>query len=200
MQVTISATSIGGNAGPFNIYQDFDSYVTPVATSVSRASILAGYVVTVNDATTTVRLISSGICTNSTNISVISPTPTPTPTVTPSATPPDNTIYWSFSATGGTGVSFSIVRNSTTEVSRTTSGNGSFSYTPGDIIYAQTNENVKNSDWTQTCTYVYGGALLFSERVQDGTSSNTFTTSMGAYNVTGQQDTTQMPVCMSPEA
>jgi hypothetical protein len=200
MQVTISATSIGGNAGPFAIYQNFDSYVTPVATGITRSQILSGYVVTVNDATTTVRLISSGTCTNSTDISVIYPSPTPTPTVTPSATPPDNTIYWSFSATGGTGVSFSIVRNSTTEVSRTTSGNGSFSYTPGDIIYAQTNENVKNSDWTQTCAFVYGGALLFGDKVQDGQSSVTFTTSAGAYNVTGQQDTTQMPACTSPEA
>jgi hypothetical protein len=200
MQVTISATSIGGNAGPFAIYQNFDSYVTPVATGITRSQILSGYVVTVNDATTTVRLISSGTCTNSTDISVIYPSPTPTPTATPSATPPDNTIYWSFSATGGTGVSFSIDKNGSTVVSRTTSDSGQFSYTPGDTIFVQTNENVKNSDWTQTCTYVYGGALLHSERVQDGTSSNTFTTSMGAYSVTGQQNTTQMPVCMSPEA
>jgi hypothetical protein len=123
-----------------------------------------------------------------------------TPSVTPSSTPPPNIIYWSFSTGGGTGVSFSIVRNSTTEVSRTTSGAGSFSYTSGDTIFVQTTENVKNSDWTQTCTYVYGGALLYSDKVQDGTSSNTFTTSAGEYNVTGQQSTSEMPACMSPEA
>jgi hypothetical protein len=198
MQVTISATSIGGNAGPFNIYQDFDSYVTPVATSVSRASILAGYVVTVNDATTTVRLISSGICTNSTNISVISPTPTPTPTATPSSTPPVNIIYWSFNRQIS-GTLFSITKNGSTVVSTSLIGDsGQFNHTPGDSIIATTNENVKSSDWTQTCAFVYGGALLFSDKAQDETTSVSFTTSAGSYSVTGQEDTTEMFACMSP--
>jgi hypothetical protein len=70
MQVLITATSIGGNAGPFDIYQDFDSYVTPVATGITRSQILSGYTVTVNDAATIVRLISSGTCTNTTNITL----------------------------------------------------------------------------------------------------------------------------------
>jgi hypothetical protein len=70
MQVLITATSIGGNAGPFDIYQDFDSYATPVATGITRSQILSGYTVTVNDAATIVRLISSGICTNTTNITL----------------------------------------------------------------------------------------------------------------------------------
>jgi hypothetical protein len=199
MQVTISATIIGGNAGPFNIYQDFDSYVTPVATSVSRASILAGYVVTVNDATTTVRLISSGTCTNSTDISVIYPSPTPTPTVTPSATPVANIVYYSFVRTN-TGTSFAIYKNSTLMASSTTSTSGQFTHSPGDSIYAETNESVKISDWTQTCAFVYGGALLFSNKVQDGQSNVTFTTSAGSYSVTGQEDTSEMLACSSPEA
>jgi hypothetical protein len=199
MQVTISATSIGGNAGPFNIYQDFDSYVTPVATSVSRASILAGYVVTVNDATTTVRLISSGICTNSTNISVISPTPTPTPTATPSATPPVNIIYWSFNRQIS-GTLFSITKNGSTVVSTSLIGDsGQFNHTPGDSIIATTNENVKSSDWTQTCAFLYGGSLIASDKAQDETTSVSFTTSAGSYSVTGQEDTTEMFACMSPE-
>ena len=200
MQVTISATSIGGNAGPFNIYQDFDSYVTPVATSVSRASILAGYVVTVNDATTTVRLISSGICTNSTNISVISPTPTPTPTATPSATPPANIIYWSFNRQIS-GTLFSITKNGSTVVSTSLIGDsGQFNHTPGDSIIATTNENVKTSDWTQTCAFIYGGSLIVSDKAQDETTSVSFVTSAGSYSVTGQEDTTEMFACMSPEA
>jgi hypothetical protein len=200
MQVTISATSIGGNAGPFNIYQDFDLYVTPVATSVSRASILAGYVVTVNDATTTVRLISSGICTNSTNISVISPTPTPTPTATPSATPPLNIIYWNFNRQIS-GTLFSITKNGSTVVSTSLIGDsGQFNHTPGDSIIATTNENVKSSDWTQTCAFVYGGSLIASDKAQDETTSVSFTTSAGSYSVTGQEDTTEMFACMSPEA
>jgi hypothetical protein len=70
MQVLIEATSIGGNAGPFNIYQNFDSYATPVVTGITRSQILAGYTVTFNDATTAFRLTSTGICTNSTDINL----------------------------------------------------------------------------------------------------------------------------------
>ena len=199
MQITISATSIGGNAGPFSIYQSFDTYVTPVATSISRASILSGYVVTVNDATTTVRLISSGTCTNSTDISVIYPSPTPTPTVTPSATPPDNTIYWSYSRTQ-LGTTFTVYKNATQMVSVNSSTSGQFTHTPGDTITAYTAESVKISDWTQTCAFIYGGALIANEKVQDGQSSVSFTTSAGSYSVTGQEDTTEMFTCTSPEA
>lgn len=112
MQVTISATSIGGNAGPFAIYQNFDSYATPVATGITRASILAGYVVTVNDATTTVRLISSGTCTNSTDISVIYPSPTPTPTTTPTPTPsPVRILYYAGDVSGCTGRTLQFTKN-----------------------------------------------------------------------------------------
>jgi hypothetical protein len=196
MQVTISATSIGGNAGPFAIYQNFDSYVTPVATGITRSQILSGYVVTVNDATTTVRLISSGTCTNSTDISVIYPSPTPT--VTPSATPVANIIYWSFSQTQS-GVSFSITKNGSSVVSRTTSDSGQFSHTPGDEIIATTNESVKISDWTQTCAFVYGGALLFGDKQEDSSTSVTFTTSAGSYSVTGQENTSEPFTCTSPE-
>lgn len=198
MQVTISATSIGGNAGPFAIYQNFDSYVTPVATGITRSQILSGYVVTVNDATTTVRLISSGTCTNSTDISVIYPSPTPTPTVTPSATPVANIIYWSFSRQN-TGSSFFITKNGSTVVSTSTSDSGQFNHNPGDEIYVQTNESVKVSDWTQTCAFVYGGSLIASDKFQDDTTSVGFTTSAGSYSVTGQESTSEMAACMSPE-
>jgi hypothetical protein len=72
MQVRISATSIGGNANLFNIYQNTDSFNTAVATGVTRNDILSGYTVTINDATTIVKLISSGgVCNGrETNISI----------------------------------------------------------------------------------------------------------------------------------
>ena len=75
MQVLIEATSIGGNAGPFTIT---DNLGNTIATGVTRSQILAGYLATVNDAATSINLISSGICTNTTNISITPPTPTPT--------------------------------------------------------------------------------------------------------------------------
>jgi hypothetical protein len=197
MQVTISATSIGGNAGPFAIYQNFDSYVTPVATGITRSQILSGYVVTVNDATTTVRLISSGTCTNSTDISVIYPSPTPTPSVTPSATPVANIIYWSFSREN-TGTSFSIAKNGSTIVSTSTSTSGQFNHNPGDEIYVQTNESVKVSDWTQTCV-TFGGTVILSDKQQDSSTSVSFNTAAGVYNISGQESTSEPFACLAPE-
>lgn len=67
MQVTISASAIGGNAGPFTITDNFNN---TVATNVSRAQILAGYVVTVEDTATQLILTSSGTCTNQTFIDI----------------------------------------------------------------------------------------------------------------------------------
>lgn len=69
MQVTISASSIGGNAGPFTIT---DNLSNTVATNISRATILAGYVATVNDSATSLTLTSSGTCTNQTVILISS--------------------------------------------------------------------------------------------------------------------------------
>jgi hypothetical protein len=151
MQITISATSIGGNAGPFAIYQNFDAYVTPVDTGITRTQILAGYVVTVNDATTTVRLISSGTCTNSTDISVIYPSPTPTvtpsitPTVTttPSATP-IITVNW-FAELNCATATYSFSKNGDTIASGggIVSDNGTFTCVVGDTLTANQTSGVK---------------------------------------------------------
>lgn len=89
MQVTISATSIGNNAGPFNIT---DNLSNTVATGVTRSQILAGYVATVNDSATSLNLTSTGVCTNTTNIGIVLPSPTPTVTVTPSLTPAPSNV------------------------------------------------------------------------------------------------------------
>ena len=190
MQVTISATSIGGNAGPFDIYQNFDTYTTPVATGVSRASILAGYVVTINDATTTVRLTSSGTCTNSTDISVVSPSPTPTPTATPSATPVANILYWQYSrADPAVGAVFTITQNSSTVVNTTAvSDSGQFSYSPGDSIVITSAANVKTTDYTGVCVYtVDNSTLLYSDNETNIDAIVSFTAASGGYDVSGLQ-------------
>ena len=161
MQVTISATSIGGNAGPFDIYQNFDTYTTPVATGVSRASILAGYVATINDATTTVRLTSSGTCTNSTDISVISPSPTPsvTPSVTPSITiSPSATPSISISATPSVTPSISI--SATPSVTPSISISATPSVTPS--ISISKTPSVTPSTTPPADTYNYNGLILES--------------------------------------
>jgi hypothetical protein len=129
----------------------------------------------------------------------ISKTPSITPSVTPSSTPPVNIIYWSFNRQIS-GTLFTITKNGSTVVSTSLIGDsGQFNHTPGDSIIATTNENVKSSDWTQTCAFVYGGSLIASDKAQDETTSVSFTTSAGSYSVTGQEDTTEMFACMSPE-
>jgi len=41
--VYITLTSAGVDTGPFNLYSNADSYVTPFETNVSKASLLVGY-------------------------------------------------------------------------------------------------------------------------------------------------------------
>jgi hypothetical protein len=67
MQVLISATSIGGSAGPFTIT---DNLSNTVATGITRSQILSGYTATVNNSASSITLTSSGACTNSTTISI----------------------------------------------------------------------------------------------------------------------------------
>lgn len=199
MQVTISATSIGGNAGPFNIYQNFDSYGTPVATSVSRASILAGYVVTVNDATTTIRLTSTGTCTNSTDISVIYPSPTPTPTVTPSKSPVVNIISWSYNKNVAD-ASMLIYKNGSNIAGSSTNGDsGTFSHSPGDTIEIYSYASIKTFDYTSVCV-AKGGVSVTSDESTDTDSYVSFTTTAGTYIVNICENTSIFAcTCVNPE-
>ena len=62
---TISLTSAATNTGPFNLYSDTDSFVTPFASAVSKASLLTGYLSSnVPNGTVTCRVKSTGTCTN----------------------------------------------------------------------------------------------------------------------------------------
>jgi len=74
MTVLIQLTVAGADVGPFDIYSDVN-YSLPVATNVSKASLLAGYSVTVDDATTIIRVQSQGECKNQIDISVSGTTP-----------------------------------------------------------------------------------------------------------------------------
>ena len=84
--VTVIIASIGASAGPFNIS---DNKLGVIAMNVSRASLLAGYLVNVDTTATVVTVQSIGSCTTSININLTTPTPTPTPTITstPTVTP-----------------------------------------------------------------------------------------------------------------
>jgi hypothetical protein len=88
MTILITLTTAGSSTGPFSIYSNVDSYSTPFETGVSRSNLLAGYVSTLlPSGTTTVRVMSTGTCTNYTDISVVPcPTTTTTTTVPPTTT------------------------------------------------------------------------------------------------------------------
>jgi hypothetical protein len=84
MTVLITLTIAGANTGPFNLYSNVDGFVSPFASGVSKAALLAGYTSTVVPlGTTTIRVVSFGECTNTIDISVITTTTTTT-TVAPS--------------------------------------------------------------------------------------------------------------------
>ena len=72
MTVLITLTTAGTSTGPFSLYSDVDSYSVPFETGVLRTSLLAGYTSTlVPNGTTIVRVMSTGTCTNYTDISVV---------------------------------------------------------------------------------------------------------------------------------
>jgi hypothetical protein len=65
MTVLITLTTVGSDAGPFNLYSNIDGYVSAFETGVSKASLLAGYSsALVPDSTATIRVLSTGLCTN----------------------------------------------------------------------------------------------------------------------------------------
>lgn len=87
MTVLITLTTAGSSTGPFSLYSDVDSYSTPFETGVSKASLLAGYTSTLVPASTaTIRVMSTGDCTNYTDLPVVGCTTTTTTTTTSTTT------------------------------------------------------------------------------------------------------------------
>jgi hypothetical protein len=85
-QLNLRITEAGNDVGPFNIYQSGDSYVTPIVTNIPLASLSPGpYAISAASLlinTDTLRLVSTGTCTNFINVPIsclITATPTPTP-------------------------------------------------------------------------------------------------------------------------
>ena len=82
--ITLSA---GADTGPFNLYQNSDGYATAFATGIARATLVTGYNATVSDATSIVRVTSTGVCGTQVYLSVSgAPTTTTTTTLTSTTT------------------------------------------------------------------------------------------------------------------
>lgn len=84
--ILITITAAGNDLDNFELYSDTDGYTTPFETGITRAQLLAGYTsVIVPDITTIIRVTSTGICINSTDI-VVDATTTTTTTISPTTT------------------------------------------------------------------------------------------------------------------
>jgi uncharacterized protein (TIGR02145 family) len=65
MTVLITLTTAGIDAGPFDLYSNVDGYTTAFETGVSKSALVAGYTSNlVPNSTITVRVRSTGVCTN----------------------------------------------------------------------------------------------------------------------------------------
>lgn len=81
MTVLITLSIAGTDSGPFNLYSNIDGYTTAFESAVSKVSLLAGYAsALVPDFTTTIRVLSTGACTNYVDIPVEESTTTTTST------------------------------------------------------------------------------------------------------------------------
>jgi len=93
VNITYAAGTFGATISTLDIFSNYDSYATAVATGVAKASLVSGYALSVPDGTTTVRVKGTGTCVGSYQDIVVSGAPSPTPapaapTPTPAAPTP----------------------------------------------------------------------------------------------------------------
>lgn len=142
--VTITLTSAGSDSGPFNLYSNVDGYVTAFAFSVSKASLLSGYTsIVVPDLTTTIRILSVGVCTNYIDVNVsgittTTTTSTSTTTTTTSTIPtPYETLTGSFTVVNDAlSMDGAVVNLGGYGVGSTVAINASQSYSVSGPIYS----------------------------------------------------------------
>lgn len=74
MNVLITLTVVGTDAGPFNLFSDVDGYTSAFDVGVTKAALEAGYTTSlVPDSTTIIRVMSVGICTNYIDLQIFIP-------------------------------------------------------------------------------------------------------------------------------
>ena len=101
MLVDIDIITLGEDTGPFNIYTNYDGFVTPInPLPYSREELITGLTISVPNEATILRIASTDVCYVD-RLIIVSPsqtptaTPTKTPTKTPTVTPtvtPTNTV------------------------------------------------------------------------------------------------------------
>lgn len=74
----IQLTIAGADSGPFNLYSDTDGFTVAFGPSIVAAVLLAGYLsMDVPNGTTTIRVVSTGVCKNFLDIPLVLPDPVP---------------------------------------------------------------------------------------------------------------------------
>ncbi len=178
--VLVTLTVAGADTGPFNIYSDADGYSVPVAIGVSKASLLAGYNVTVPDAATIIKVQSTGVCTNFDLIPIGITTTTSTSTTSTSTT----STTTSTTSTTSTSTSTTTTTTTTSYCDSIGAGAGCFNWnftadTGGAIVQwtdcSGNNQSVALSDGES------GGACLC-----DGQTPNVISGSLSLITQVGQ--------------
>ena len=156
MTVLITLTSAGADAGPFDLYSDTDGYLTAFATGISKATLLGGYLSSaVPDGTTSIRITSTGTCTNFIYVSVEGTTTTSTSSTTTTTTTTIAPLmaYWYASKIPGcpNNALYSVYKNSILQANGVLGANasGSFVIVEGDIVEI-TNTSAANGDGCNT--------------------------------------------------
>jgi Tfp pilus assembly protein PilW len=95
--VIIKLTTAGTSTGPFSLLSNYDSYVTPFETNITKTTLVTGYTSSlVPDTATIIRVLSSGSCTNHTDLTIV-PTTTTTTTTTSTTTTTTTVAFATFS-------------------------------------------------------------------------------------------------------
>jgi hypothetical protein len=200
MNVLITLTTAGADTGPFNLYSNTDSYVTAFATSIAKSVLVAGYTSTVVPAgTNTIRVKSTGTCTNYVDLVVAGATPTTTTTTTPTPTTTTTTT-----AGGGTTTTTTTGGGSPTTTTTTTSPTTTTTTTPGPTTTTTTTsilnscQEWRNDNLTEvTITYTPCGSGTPVSNYALATTSSVCAV-YGSITVTAGDPLTLVGLCDAP--
>lgn len=200
MTVIITFTSIGTDAGPFNLYSNVDGYSSAFELGITRTQLLTGFPsYSVPLGTTIIRAKSFGVCTNFVDLSVVlAPTTTTTSTTIAPTTTSTTTIaapiayYLTASYATGSGSPIVVKLNGVTDLSVNVSGSTYGSpVTLGDTIEAIVDGGGSQKRRLRVSSNIRG-VLFYGEReIGESTSlvhsvsiiPNEFITILGSYDV-----------------
>jgi hypothetical protein len=194
MTVLITLTSAGADAGPFDLYSDTDGYLTAFATGISKATLLGGYLSSaVPDGTTSIRIVSTGTCTNYIYVSVEGTTTTSTSSTTTTTTTTIAPLmaYWYASKIPGcpNNATYTVSKNSVIVASGVlgVGASGSFVIVEGDVVEI-TNTSAANGVGCNTAfTNIDRNGVSVDTDTQTGygvTATATFTITAGTTDIT----------------